>query len=108
MTRAITESFPHVRVFQSVEGWGFHFLASDTPIPATSPDVLAARLPPRAAADLVEWWRDVGPEQALRRVVEQEVPPERVLAVTPAAPALEDDRPFNEYYLLRRTFASAR
>jgi spermidine synthase len=108
VTRAITESFPHVRVFQSVEGWGFHFLASDTPIPATSVDVLAGRLPPRAAADLVEWWRDVEPGQALQRVLEQEVPPERVLAVAPDAPALEDDRPINEYYLLRRTFGSAR
>ena len=108
VARAITESFPHVRVFQSVEGWGFHFLASDTPIAAASADVLAARLPPRAAADLVEWWRGVTPEQALGRVVGQEVPPERVLAVAPGAPALEDDRPFNEYYLLRRTFRAAR
>ncbi len=108
VARAITESFPHVRVFQSVEGWGFHFLASDSPIPDASADVLAARLPPRAAADLVEWWPDVQPEQALRRVVEQEVPPGRLLAVAPHAPALEDDRPFNEYYLIRRTFGTNR
>jgi spermidine synthase len=104
VARAITESFPQVRVFQSVEGWGFHFLASETPIPAASGDALAARLPPHAAADLVEWWRDVTPGQALGRVVDQEVPPERLLAVAPRAPALEDDRPLNEYYLLRRTF----
>lgn len=103
VARAVTESFPHVRVFQSVEGWGFHFLASDAPIPATSGEALAARLPPRAAADLVEWWRDVTPAEALERVVGQEVPVERIFAVAPQAPALEDDRPINEYYLLRRT-----
>ena len=104
VARAIAESFPHVRVFQSVEGWGFHFLASDSPIAAASADVLAARLPPGAAADLVEWWREVTPEQALGRVVQQELSPDRILAVAPGTPALEDDRPINEYYLLRRTF----
>jgi spermidine synthase len=108
VARAITESFPHVRVFQSVEGWGFHFLASDTPIPAASADVLAGRLPPSAARDLVEWWHEVTPEQALGRVVQHELPPERVLAVAPDTPALEDDRPINEYYLLRRTFGGRR
>lgn len=104
VARAITESFPHVRVFRSVENWGLHFLASDTPIPVTTADVLAARLPPRAAADLVEWWLDVTPARALGLVVEQEVSPERVHSVAPHTPALEDDRPINEYYLLRRIF----
>lgn len=108
VARAVTESFPHVRVFQSVEGWGFHFLASDAPIPATSGEALAARLPPRAAADLVEWWRDVTPAEALERVVGQEVLPERIFAAAPGAPALEDDRPINEYYLLRRTLGTER
>jgi spermidine synthase len=103
VARAVTESFPHVRVFQSVEGWGFHFLASDAPIPAASGETLAARLPPRAAADLVEWWRGVTPAEALERVVGQEVPLDRIFAVAPSVPALEDDRPINEYYLLRRT-----
>src|SRR3989442_324510 len=32
MTRALTESFPYVRAFNSVEGWGAHFLARMTPI----------------------------------------------------------------------------
>ena len=106
--RAILESFPHVRAFQSVEGWGFHFLASDGEIPVRSADDLAARLPPAAASDLVEWWRGVTPAQALGRVVEQEVAAGRLIALAPGTPALEDDRPINEYYLLRRTLGTLR
>ncbi len=33
VARALKESFPYVRVFHSVEGWGYHFLASDRPLP---------------------------------------------------------------------------
>ncbi len=106
VARSVTESFPHVRVFQSIEGWGFHFLASDSPIAEASAATLAGRLPARAAADLVEWWQNVEPETAFGKVLEQEVAPERVVAVA-AAPALEDDRPINEYYLLRRVFQIA-
>ena len=103
VTRAITVSFPNVRVFQTFRGSGFHFLASDRPIPDTSAKVLASRLPPRAAADLVEWFQDVQPEQVFETVLGQEVRPDRIVAAAPDAPVLTDNRPFNEYYLLRRT-----
>ena len=105
VTRAITMSFPNVRVFQTVGGLGFHLLASDRPIPDTSAKVLASRLPPRAAADLVEWYPGLQPEQVFEKVLSQEVMPERVVAVAPGAPVLTDDRPFNEYYLLRHLLA---
>ena len=58
VARALKESFPYVRVFHSVEGWGYHFLASDRPLPNPTAAELARRLPPKAAADLMEW----GPE----------------------------------------------
>src|SRR6266478_176618 len=45
ITRALTESFSNVRVFRAIEGEGYHFLASDTPIPARTAADLAARLP---------------------------------------------------------------
>ncbi len=103
VTRAITESFPHVRVFPSVGGWGFHFLASDQPIPDIPAAVLASRLPPRAGADLVEWFEGVTPKQVFERILALEVKPDQILAIAPGVAALTDDRPFNEYYLLRRT-----
>ncbi|OLD66367.1 MAG: hypothetical protein AUI47_00040 [Acidobacteria bacterium 13_1_40CM_2_68_5] len=101
VTRAITLSFPNVRVFQAVEGLGFHFLASDRPIPDTSAKVLASRLPPRAAADLVEWNPGLQAQQVFEKLLSQEMMPERIIAAAPGAPALTDDQPFNEYYLLR-------
>jgi spermidine synthase len=107
VTRAITVSFPYVRVFRAVGAWGFHILASDRPIPNTSAKVLASRLPPRAAADLVEWSPGVQPEQVFETLLNQEAMPERIIAVAPDAPALTDDRPFNEYFLLRRLLAVA-
>lgn len=106
-TRAIVESFPHVRVFGSVEDFGVHFLASDAPIPARTAANLAARLPPAAGKDLVEWGPAPTPEGILSIVVERELELPPLLGLSPV-PALVDDRPFNEYYLLRRWRAQRR
>jgi spermidine synthase len=105
VTRSIVDSFPHVRMFPSIEGWGYHYLASDAPIPARNAADLARRLPARAAADLVEWFEGVGVEQLMERVLSQEIQPQQVFAAAPSAPALIDDRPINEYFLLRRAFS---
>lgn len=99
---ALAESFPHVRVFQYGDGLAYHFLASLEPLPATPAEVLAARLPPAAAADLVEWNPEVTAADRFRRVLVHEIPLESLRALAPRAPALADDRPVNEYYLLRR------
>ncbi len=104
VTRSLVESFPHVRIFQSIEGWGFHYLASDAPIPARTAAELAGRLPPRAAADLVEWFEGKTPEQLLDGLLTREVQADQILALAPSAPLLVDDRPMNEYFLLRRLF----
>jgi len=100
--RAIKETFPYVRVFRSEQGWGLHFLASDSPIPQVGPKTLAARLPAAAAADLVEWQKGTAPAEHFAAVLGQEVPLFAVVGLVPDAPALTDDRPVNEYYVLRR------
>jgi predicted membrane-bound spermidine synthase len=102
VTRALTESFPHVRVFRSVEGWGFHYLASDAPIPARTAAELAARLPRHAQADLVEWFSDATPREVFERLLAQEISPEAIFSAAPWSRTLTDDRPVNEYYFLRR------
>lgn len=102
ITRALLESFPHVRGFTSVEGWGLHLLASREPIPDATAATLAGRLPPAAARDLIEWGPADTPEAQLRTVLEGEVRLDQILALAPRAPALHDDRPVNEYFLLRR------
>jgi spermidine synthase len=98
---AIRDSFPYVRVFRSVEGWGFHFLASDSPIPDTPASVLASHMPPAAVADMLEWGPDSSPVKQIEAVLSKEIPIQEMIAADPSAPALSDDRPVNEYFLLR-------
>ncbi len=104
VSKALAERFPYVRIFRSVEGWGMHFLASADPIPSRTAADLAARLPKEAAADLVEWGPKYTAEGQFRKVLEQEIPLTKVVGRDPDAPVLTDDRPVNEYYLLRRLF----
>jgi hypothetical protein len=101
-TRALTQVFPHVRAFRSLRGFGVHYLASDQRLPALSAAELAARLPPGAQADLLEWGPAESAEAQLALVMDQEVPLTEFLQRSPGAPPLTDDRPFNEYYWLRR------
>lgn len=102
VARALEESFPHVRVFRAYEGWGFHFLASDSPIPSLSAQALASRLPPKAVADVMEWEPGESAESHFAAVLRKEVPLDALIGADPRAPTLSDDRPVNEYYLLRR------
>jgi len=100
--KALKESFTYVRVFQSVEGWGYHFLASDSPIPAYPAATLASHLPPAAKADLVEWGPASTAEEQFARVLSRELPIDALISRAPNVPAMHDDRPVNEYFLLRR------
>jgi len=101
IARALKESFPYVRVFISVDSLGVHYLASRQPIPDRSAADLAKRMPASAAADLVEWGPFPTAEQQFAAVLKKEVSVESVLALDRDTPAMEDDRPVNEYYLLR-------
>jgi len=51
----------------------------------------------------VEWGPEATPTAQLAHVLSQEVPVQRILQAMPGVPMLEDDRPYNEYFLLRRT-----
>jgi spermidine synthase len=99
---ALRRSFPNVRVFAFGKNWGFHFLASDHPLPNYSASELAQRLPAAAAADLVEWDKQPDPEARFAHLLNYELPLDQLIAASPATPALSDDRPINEYYLVRK------
>jgi len=103
VARAIKESFPYVRVFGSVEGWGLHFLASDRPIPVRSPEELVQHMPDRAVRDMMEWGPEATPQAQFAAVLRRESTPDRLMAEAPGVPALQDDRPENEYFLLRHS-----
>jgi len=102
VAKALRESFPHVRVFRSIEGWGYHFLASESLLPDPSAATLASHLPPTAAVDLMEWGPARDPEQQFAGVLSQELSLDGLIARAPGVPALQDDLPVNEYYILRR------
>ncbi len=109
MMKSIAQSFPYVRTFYSNGGdYGIHVLASMKPIPERSPDQLAASLPARAAIDIVEWGPHSFSADQFREVLLQEEPVEKFIAANPSAPALTDDRPVNEYYILRTMFRTVR
>ena len=102
--KALRESFPYTRAFVSIDGWGFHLLASNDPIPVRDARALASRMPPRAAADFVEWGPAPNAEGMLGVIVGQEVEVGRIAALSPRVPPIQDDQPINEYYFLRKRF----
>ena len=102
VARALKESFPYVRVFHSVEGWGYHFLASESPLPNPTAAELAQRLPAKAATDFLEWGPETTPEGQFADVLKREISLDDLIQQAPTASALRDDRPVNEYYLTRR------
>jgi spermidine synthase len=108
IARALKESFPYVRAFVSIEGMGVHYLASRQPIPRLSAAELARRMPPSAASDLVEWGPYPTAEQQLAVMLKREVPVDWLISADINAPAMQDDRPVNEYYWLRATGARLR
>ncbi|HUL56599.1 MAG TPA: fused MFS/spermidine synthase, partial [Usitatibacter sp.] len=105
VARAIAQSlkdvFPYVRVYRGLDGWGLHFLASMQPIPSIDAAQAIARMPDAARRDLAEWTVN-GLDADLTQVLSREVPFAALLPRSPSV-VITDDRPFNEYYLLRRT-----
>jgi spermidine synthase len=101
VAKALQAAFPYVRVFHSLEGTGYHFLASDWQLPQLSAQQLAEKLPRAAAADFVEWGPEATAEGQFEDLLRNEFPLSQMISASPDAPPLQDDRPMNEYYRLR-------
>ncbi|HEV2698277.1 MAG TPA: hypothetical protein VGU90_09820, partial [Terriglobales bacterium] len=104
IARALQESFPYIRVFweNPQEHWGTHFLASLQPLPDWTTAQLAQHMPASAARDLIEWGPQPNAERQFAAVLANEVPLDQLIKEAPGVPALRDDKPVNEYYLVRR------
>ncbi len=105
VARALRNSFRHVRVFRYGDTWGYHFLGSEGPLPERTAEDLQRRMPDRAVADFTEWAQSPGRFRVsiiFNYLLRNEVPIEAVIESSPATPALCDERPINEYYVLRR------
>jgi spermidine synthase len=103
IAKALKAEFPHVQVFLGIDGRGYHLLASMQPLPRRSAEELAATLPPAAAADIVEFGPKTTPTEQFRSMLLTQLDVDAMIALAPAAPVLRDDRPVNEFFLLRAT-----
>jgi len=101
VAKALRDSFPYVRAFQSIDGWGVHFLARMEPFPPVVNGEMPHKMPEAAADDLVEW-RDVTPQEMMDNVMSREQSLQTLMAPAPAVPPIDDDRPINEYFFLRK------
>jgi spermidine synthase len=101
VARSIHEAFPYVRCFRAVEGAGWHHLASMEPIPALDARQLAGRMSDLVKQDLIEWVDFADASGYLEQVLAKEVPLDSLL-VPNSQVQVTDDRPYNEYYLLRK------
>lgn len=101
VAKSLRNSFPYVRVDRSLGGFGWHFLASMRPIPVRSASELVARMPPSAVTDMMEWGPAATPEAQFQRVLSHQMPLDDLINDASSTPALTDDRPINEYYVLR-------
>lgn len=101
VARSVRNSFPYLRCFESVEGWGTHLLASMEPIEERTVPEIAARMPAKAGQDLLEWADTRDLKTYLDKVVSQEKPVERMLKPDPEI-RITDDSPYNEYFFLRQ------
>ncbi len=93
-------SFPYVHYSCSVEGWGVHMLGSVDPIENLTPGQAVARMPLAAKQDLMEWSNTNNLTNYWAEVLSRDFPSEAFLIPNPGI-RLTDDRPYNEYFLLR-------
>jgi len=101
VARSIAVSFPYVKVFRPIEGRGYHFLASMKPLRHLSAAELVSRMPTRACRDLLTWCPDSTVEAYMQSMLSKEIPLDSVLSGDPGR-IITDEKPYNEYYLLRR------
>lgn len=101
VAQAIRASFTEVRVFHSLNGGGYHFIASDAHLPSRTAHDLAVQLPASADADFVEWGPAGTAEGQFQILLNNEISVDEMIADAEKAPLLEDDRPTNEYFAWR-------
>jgi spermidine synthase len=101
VVRSVRNSFPHVQSFRSPGDVGIHILASMEPINVFGADSLAVGMPITAGADLMEWTSGVNLPAYIAFIMSRPVSIDELLNPDPDV-RITDDRPYNEYFLLRR------
>jgi spermidine synthase len=101
VARSLRESFPYVIAFKSIADWGYHFLASMSPIRDITPADFVTRLPEPAKRDLMEWNADISIDKMAERILSRRTDIEQLLSPGENM-IVTDDLPYNEYFILRR------
>jgi spermidine synthase len=102
VARSIRESFPYVVAFKSIEDWGYHLLASTSPIRDLTPAEFLARLPEPAKRDLMEWNSNISIERMAQNILSRRTDVANLLPAGGKTMVVTDDLPYNEYFILRR------
>ncbi|MEE2710417.1 MAG: hypothetical protein VYA69_12565, partial [Gemmatimonadota bacterium] len=98
--RTITKNFPYVLLYKGWGGYGWHYLASMSPIDTLRADEIRQKMPERAKLDLLEWSEEENIDEYIQKIVGQPLP----VTEFPdgSSPLITDDRPYNEYFWYRR------
>jgi hypothetical protein len=72
------------------------------PISIRNAEELTEQMPPAAVADLVEWNPGATPQEMFDALLRVEQSIDDIAPTDAAVPPIQDDRPINEYYFLRR------
>ena len=102
VARSLRESFPYVVAFKSIADWGYHFLASTSPIRNITPAEFVARFSEPAKRDLMEWNSNISIEGMAENILSRRTDIAKLLPVGSQNMVVTDDRPYNEYFVLRR------
>lgn len=105
VARSIQNSFRYVKVFRTdPAGIGFHFFASDRPFPQMDAEAMYQKMPASARADLCQFKEGGGTDcrPELASFLKGEIDIKEILVDDPHV-VITDDRPYNEYFLLRRS-----
>lgn len=115
VVNTLRESFPHLMIcrsyafaeFEERDGLhvGVHLLASKQPLKIPTVEQAIARMPEAAKTDMVEFAKGVPLSLAWKLILDQFVPVESMLPEDRSI-MITDDRPYNEYFLLRRTLGA--
>jgi len=102
VARSLRESFPYVVAFKSIADWGYHFLASTSPIRDITPAEFVARLSEPAKRDLTEWNSNISIEEMAEKILSRRTDIGKLLPPGSEHMVVTDDLPYNEYFVLRR------
>jgi hypothetical protein len=58
-------------------------------------------MPAAAVTDMMEWGPASTPDEEFQRMLSTEMTAQQLIDLAPQTPAMKDDRPINEYFLLR-------